>query len=81
MEMSRREIPDDELFGINLPEIRKNRYGLTSAALIDHVIVPDALCLDYMRCHTVTFGEAMSKVCGVEGSRMTFYWDQVLLKV
>eukprot|EP00112_Aurelia_sp_Birch-Aquarium-sp1_P007934 Seg1866.7 transcript_id=Seg1866.7/GoldUCD/mRNA.D3Y31 product="Sentrin-specific protease 1" protein_id=Seg1866.7/GoldUCD/D3Y31 len=81
LQMFRRDIPDDELFGINLPEIYKNRYGLTSAALIDHVIVPDALCLDLMRCNNVTFGEAVSKICGVRGSRITVYWDQVLLKV
>eukprot|EP00794_Sanderia_malayensis_P015510 gene15510-17091_t len=72
---------EQDYFSICLPTIICNRYGFTSAQFIDYVILPDALCLNYMRENDATYAEAVSRTCGEENSRMTVYWEEVMSRV
>ena len=74
-------VPEHHYFGVSLPTIERNRYGLTSTQFIDYVILPDALYLDLMENDRITYEEAVSKICGEQRSRLTVYWHLVLRKV
>ena len=75
------EVPDHQYYGVSLPTIHCNRYGLTSVQFIDYVILPDALCLDYSNKKGVSYEVAVIKTCGADHSRLTVYWSLVLSKV
>eukprot|EP00794_Sanderia_malayensis_P011716 gene11716-12937_t len=72
--------PDQEYFTIRLPSIKHNRYGFTTLQLIDYVILPDALCLEHMKEHGYTYEDAVARLSRNNQSRLTSYWNYVLLK-